>query len=159
MKGNREMQNDGKPITILMADDDADDRLMTKEAFEESRLANDLRFVEDGVELLDYLKRRGKYEDPASSPRPGLILLDLNMPKKDGREALKEIKADPKLKSIRIVILTTSKAEEDIYRTYDLSAASYITKPVTFAGMAEVVKIMGKYWLEIVALPSEENGN
>ena len=152
------MEIQGKPITILMADDDADDRLMTKEAFEESKLVNDLRFVEDGVELLDYLKRRGKYADPASSPRPGLILLDLNMLKKDGREALREIKADPKLKSIRIVILTTSKAEEDIYRTYDLSAASYITKPVTFASMAEVVKVLGKYWLEIVALPGEDNG-
>lgn len=152
------MQKESKPITILMADDDADDRLMTKEAFEESRLVNDLRFVEDGVELLDYLKRRGKYEDPASSPRPGLILLDLNMPKKDGREALQEIKSDPALKSIRVVILTTSKAEEDIYRTYDLSASSYITKPVTFAAMAEVVKVLGKYWLEIVALPGEMNG-
>ncbi len=146
-----------KAITILMADDDADDRLMTKEAFEESRLANDLRFVEDGVELLDYLRRRGKYADVASSPRPGLILLDLNMPKMDGREALREIKADPKLKSIRVVILTTSKAEEDIYRTYNLSAASYITRPVTFAGMAEVIKTLGKYWLEIVELPAEEN--
>jgi CheY-like chemotaxis protein len=141
-----------------MADDDADDRLMTKEAFEESRLKNDLRFVEDGVELLDYLKRRGKYADPASSPRPGLILLDLNMPKKDGREALEEIKADPNLKSIRVVILTTSKAEEDIYRTYNLSAASYITKPVTFSGMAEVIKTLGKYWLEIVELPGDGNG-
>ncbi len=153
------MEKEAKPITILMADDDADDRLMTKEAFEESRLVNDLRFVEDGVELLDYLKRRGKYEDPASSPRPGLILLDLNMPKKDGREALKEIKSDANLKSIRVVILTTSKAEEDIYRTYDLSAASYITKPVTFAAMAEVVRVLGKYWLEIVALPGENGGN
>lgn len=152
------MEKTGKPITILMADDDADDRLMTKEAFEESRLVNDLRFVEDGVELLDYLNRRGKYIDPASSPRPGLILLDLNMPKKDGREALEEIKSDPRLKSIRVVILTTSKAEEDIYRTYDLSAASYITKPVTFSALAEVVKVLGKYWLEIVALPSDENG-
>jgi CheY-like chemotaxis protein len=152
-------EKQGQPITILMADDDADDRLMTKEAFEESRLANDLRFVEDGVELLDYLKRRGKYEDPATSPRPGLILLDLNMPKKDGREALKEIKADPNLKNIRIVILTTSKAEEDIYRTYDLSAASYITKPVTFAGMADIIKAIGKYWLEIVELPGEGNGS
>jgi CheY-like chemotaxis protein len=149
----------GRPITILMADDDADDRLMTQEAFEESRLANDLRFVEDGVELMDYLKRRGKYEDPATSPRPGLILLDLNMPKKDGREALKEIKADPNLKNIRVVILTTSRAEEDIYRTYDLSAASYITKPVTFSGMAEIIKTVGKYWLEIVELPGEDDGS
>jgi two-component system response regulator len=150
------MNDRGKPITILMADDDADDRLMTKEAFEESRLANDLRFVEDGVELMDYLQRRGRYADPADSPRPGLILLDLNMPKKDGREALREIKADPKLRHIRVVILTTSKAEEDILRSYDLSAASYITKPVTFAGLTEVVRTLGKYWLEIVELPGEE---
>ena len=142
-----------KPITILMADDDADDRLMTNEAFAEYRLANDLRFVEDGVELLDYLKRRGKYADPASSPRPGLILLDLNMPKKDGREALQEIKADPRLKTIRIVVLTTSKAEEDIYRTYDLGVNSFITKPVTFDGLVTVMRTMGKYWIEIVELP------
>jgi two-component system response regulator len=138
-----------------MADDDADDRQMTKEAFEESHLNNDLRFVEDGVELLDYLKRRGKYINPFSAPRPGLILLDLNMPKKDGREALREIKADPRLKSIRVVVLTTSKTEEDIFRTYDLSAASYITKPVTFAALIEVVRTLGKYWLEIVELPGD----
>lgn len=150
------MEKPPKPITILMADDDADDRQMTKEAFEESRLVNDLRFVEDGEELLDYLHHRGKYADPASSPRPGLILLDLNMPRKDGREALKEIKADASLRKIRVVILTTSKAEEDIMRSYDLSAASYITKPVTFASMLETVKTLGKYWLEIVALP--DNG-
>jgi CheY-like chemotaxis protein len=149
---------EGKPITILMADDDPDDRQLTKEAFEESRLANDLRFVEDGVELMDYLKRRGKYADPATSPRPGLILLDLNMPKKDGREALREIKADPNLKPIRVVVLTTSKAEEDILRTYNLSAASYITKPVTFAGLTEVIRTLGKYWLEIVELPGEGGG-
>ena len=147
------MSKHARPITILMADDDPDDRMMTREAFEESRLANDLRFVEDGVELLDYLHRRGKYSDPASSPRPGLILLDLNMPKKDGRECLEEIKADPRLKNIRIVVLTTSKAEEDIFRTYYLSAASYITKPVTFEGLVEVMKTVGKYWLEIVELP------
>lgn len=147
-----------RPITILMADDDADDRQMTKEAFEESRLVNDLRFVEDGVELMDYLQRRGKYSDPATSPRPGLILLDLNMPKKDGREALREIKADPRLRNIRVVVMTTSKAEEDIERIYNLSAASYITKPITFAGLAEVVKTLGKYWLEIVELPIENSG-
>lgn len=152
-------KNRRSTVTILMADDDADDRLLTREAFEESRLVNDLRFVEDGEELMEYLQRRGKYTDPASSPRPGLILLDLNMPRKDGREALKEIKSDPNLKQIRIVILTTSKAEEDIYRTYDLSAASYITKPVTFADMAEVTKVLGKYWLEIVELPGEVNGD
>jgi two-component system response regulator len=139
-----------------MADDDADDRKMTKEAFEESRLANDLRFVEDGDELLDYLYRRGKYCNPADSPRPGLILLDLNMPKKDGREALREMKADPKLRTIRVVVMTTSKAEEDIERTYNLSASSYITKPVTFAGLAEVIRTLGRYWLEIVELP--DNG-
>src|SRR5947209_16514798 len=115
------MARPGKPITILMADDDPDDRLMAREAFQEARLANDLRFVEDGAELLDYLRRRGKYADPASSPRPGLILLDLNMPRKDGREALGEIKADPSLRNIRVVVLTTSKAEEDIERAYGLS--------------------------------------
>ena len=150
------MRKHGPPVTILMADDDADDRQMTKEAFEESRLLNDLRFVTDGVELMEYLKRQGRYSDPATSPRPGLILLDLNMPRKDGREALREIKADPTLKNIRVVILTTSKAEEDILRTYDLSAASYITKPVTFVGLADVIRTLGKYWLEIVELP---NGN
>ncbi len=149
------MNKQAKPVTILMADDDADDRQLTREAFEESRLANDLRFVEDGVELLDYLYHRGKYSDPASSPRPGLILLDLNMPKKDGREALQEIKADPSLKTIRVVILTTSKAEEDILRTYNLNAASYITKPVTFDGLVDVIRTLGKYWLEIVELPGE----
>jgi CheY-like chemotaxis protein len=146
-----------KPITILMADDDPDDRQLTREAFEEARLANDLRFVEDGVELLDYLHRRGKYADPASSPRPGLILLDLNMPRKDGREALQELKQDPRLRPIRVIILTTSKAEEDILRTYNLSAASYITKPVTFEALVDVIRTLGKYWLEIVELP--ENGD
>jgi CheY-like chemotaxis protein len=144
----------GKPITILMADDDADDRQMTKEAFAESLLANDLHFVEDGVELMDYLCRRGKYSDPATSPFPGLLLLDLNMPRKDGREALREIKADPRLKHIRVVVLTTSKAEEDIHRTYDLSASSYITKPVTFSSLLDVIRALGKYWLEIVELPN-----
>ena len=147
------MSNSKRPITILMADDDADDRQMTKEAFDEARLANDLRFVEDGVELLDYLNRRGKFADPADSPRPSLILLDLNMPRKDGREALRELKADPRFRPIRVVILTTSKAEEDIARTYDLTATSYIAKPVTFDSLVEVVRALGKYWLEIVELP------
>jgi len=148
-----------RPITILMADDDPDDRQMTKEAFEEAHLVNDLRFVKDGVELLDYLHRQGKYTDPASSPRPSIILLDLNMPRKDGREALQELKADPKLRSIRVIILTTSKADEDIARSYDLSATSYITKPVTFDALVDVVRTLGKYWLEIVELPNHGNGN
>jgi two-component system response regulator len=139
-----------------MADDDADDRQMTREAFEASRVANDLRFVENGVELLDYLYRRGQYADPATSPRPGLILLDLNMPKMDGRQALHEIKADSSLRNIRVVVMTTSKAEEDILRTYDLGASSYITKPVTFTGLVDVIATMGKYWLEIVELPNGE---
>jgi len=153
------MTNNAKPITILMADDDADDRQLTKEAFAESMIRNDLRFVEDGEELLDYLNRRGKFTDPATSPRPGLILLDLNMPRKDGREALKEIKDDPRLRSIRIVVMTTSKAEEDINRTYNLSASSYITKPVTFEGLIEVIRVLGRYWLEIVQLPEDGEAN
>ncbi len=142
-----------KPITILMADDDAEDRQLTKEAFVENLLANDLRFVENGEELLDYLNRRGKFTDPATSPRPGLILLDLNMPLKDGREALQEIKADARFKSIRVVVMTTSQADEDIAYSYNLSASSYIMKPITFEGLLEVVRVLGKYWLEIVQLP------
>ncbi len=153
------MTHPSRPITILMADDDRDDRELTRDAFVEAKLANDLRFVEDGVELMDYLNRRGKYVDPASSPRPGLILLDLNMPRMDGREALQEIKSDPRFRRIRVVILTTSKAEEDILRTYNLSAASYITKPVTFEGLVETVQTLGKYWLEIVELPDNGNDN
>lgn len=140
-------------ITILMADDDEDDRMMTKEALEEARLANEIRFVVDGEELMDYLNRRGKFSDPATSPRPGLILLDLNMPKKDGREALEEIKADPDLKQIPIVVLTTSKAEEDIYRSYDLGVNSFITKPVSFDGLVFVMTTLAQYWFQIVQLP------
>lgn len=135
---------------ILMADDDADDRILTKEALEESRVLNELRFVEDGEELMDYLKKRGKYAD---APRPGLILLDLNMPRKDGREALKEIKADPELRRIPVVVMTTSKAEEDIFRSYDLGASSFITKPVTFDRLVELMKALGRYWVEFVELP------
>ncbi|MDR3608583.1 MAG: response regulator [Oligoflexia bacterium] len=146
-------QKTANPITILVADDDADDRLMINDALHENRLANDLRFVEDGEVLMDYLLRRGKYENPESSPRPGLILLDLNMPKKDGREALKEIKGNPKLKGIPIVVLTTSKAEEDVYRTYDLGVNSFITKPVTFDALVSITRDLGRYWFEIVELP------
>lgn len=149
-----------KPITILVADDDPDDRQLTLEAFAENHLANDIRFVEDGEELLDYLNQRGKYAAPGAAPWPGIILLDLNMPRKDGREALREIKADPKTRAIRVIVMTTSKAEEDVVRSYNLSAASYITKPVTFERLVEVVKAFGHYWLEIVELPPNgTNGN
>jgi len=138
-----------------MADDDADDRLLTKEALKEAKLVNDFHCVENGEELLDYLHQRGKYADPAVSPRPGLILLDLNMPKMDGREALKEIKADPSLRQIPVIILTTSQAEEDVLRTYDTGASSFIVKPVTFEGLVDAMRALARYWLEIVELPSE----
>ena len=141
------------PILVLVADDDPEDRMLIEDAFEESRLPNVLEFVEDGEELLDYLYRRNGYSDPSASPRPGLILLDLNMPRKDGREALKEIKSDPDLRQIPIVVMTTSRAEEDILRTYDLGVNSFITKPVTFEGLVEVVKMLGRYWFQIVELP------
>lgn len=142
-----------KPLTILLADDDADDRMLTRDAFEESRLRNNLEMVEDGEELMDYLRHLGKYSGDSAKPQPSLILLDLNMPRKDGREALKEIKACPELRQIPIIILTTSKAEEDIIRTYDLGVNSFITKPVTFEALVDVLKTVGKYWFEIVELP------
>ena len=144
-----------RPIVILLADDDAEDRMLASSALEESRVVNDLRFVEDGEELLDYLYHRGKYAAEGTSPTPGLILLDLNMPRKDGREALREIKADPDLRRIPVVVLTTSKAEEDIYRTYDLGANSFITKPVSFEGLVSVMRDIGRYWIEIVELPPD----
>jgi CheY-like chemotaxis protein len=147
-----QLSNLAHPITILLADDDEEDRMLTSEALNESRVVNDLKFVEDGEDLLDYLYRRGKY-DADSAPRPGLILLDLNMPRKDGREALKEIKADPDLRRIPIVVLTTSKAEEDIYRTYDLGANSFIAKPVKFESLVALMKEIKRYWIEIVELP------
>ena len=147
------MQSVPKPISILMADDDPDDRLLAREAFEESRLRNNLSFVNDGVELMDYLYRRGKFSDPHESPKPGLILLDLNMPRKDGREALKEIKSNDLLRRIPIVVLTTSDAEEDIVSSYELGVSAYIRKPVTFDGLISVIKSIGKYYVEIVELP------
>lgn len=152
------MPDHGRPIVILLADDDEEDRMLAADALEESRVVNELRWVKDGDELLDYLHHRGPYLDPTSSPTPGLILLDLNMPRKDGREALREIKADPDLRRIPIVVLTTSKAEEDIYRTYDLGANSFITKPVSFEGLVSVMRDLGRYWIEIVELPPESIG-
>jgi two-component system, response regulator len=146
------MERTSIPITILLADDDEEDRVMTEDALKESRLANNLRFVTDGEELTDYLFHRGAYAD-GHAPTPGLILLDLNMPKKDGREALAEIKGDPHLRQIPVVVLTTSKAEEDILRTYELGVNSFITKPVTFEGLVEAMAVFTHYWFEIVALP------
>lgn len=144
-------QQDG--LLILMADDDADDRLMAEEAFTEASVANPLVFVDDGEMLLDYLERRNGF-NAANAPRPGLILLDLNMPKKDGRTALAEIKAHPDLKSIPVVVLTTSKAADDIQHTYELGASGYISKPVTFAGLVEAIRLIKNYWVELVMMPT-----
>jgi CheY-like chemotaxis protein len=152
------MNKNGEMITILVAEDDPDDREMIKDAMTECRLANEMHFVEDGEQLVDYVYRRGAFTRLAQTPLPGLILLDLNMPRKDGREALKEIKADPELRRIPIIVLTTSKAEEDILRTYDLGVNSYITKPVSFASLVDTVKVLGRYWFEIVELPKQECG-
>lgn len=148
------MNPNPRPITILLADDDPEDRQLAEEALAESRLLNDLRMVEDGEQLMDYLLRRGRFADAASAPRPGLILLDLSMPKKDGREALLEMKSHPDLRSIPVIVMTTSSADEDIVRSYDLGASSYVTKPVSFAALVEVMKGIGRYWFEIVELPS-----
>ncbi len=145
-----------KAVVILMADDDADDRLLAKDALAECRVPGELHFVEDGEELLDYLHRRGKYAEASTSPRPGLILLDLNMPKKDGREALCEIKANAQLRRIPVVVLTTSQADTDIAQIYDLGANSFITKPVTFESLVKVMKVLGDYWCDIVELPTKK---
>ena len=144
-------------VPILVADDDPDDCQMIREALQESRLLNELHFVGNGEELMNYLNHQGHFEDQSKHPLPGLILLDLNMPKKDGREALKEIKSDPKLRQIPVVVLTTSKAEEDIFRTYNLGVNSYITKPVAFNSLVQIMRDLGRYWFEIVELP--ENGD
>jgi len=147
------MDKPARPITILYADDDPEDRMLVKDAWEESRLANELHFVEDGEELMDYLHRRGKFARLNGKPLPGLILLDLNMPRMDGREALAQIKADPRLKLIPTVILTTSKAEEDILNAYNLGVNSFIVKPVTFQSLVDLTLTLSKYWFEIVELP------
>ena len=145
-----------KPRTILIAEDDDDDYLLTEQGLKEARFVNPLQRVRDGQELVNYLQRRPPYNDRAAYPRPALVLLDLNMPRKDGREALREIKSDPRLRHIPIVVLTTSKAEEDIVRSYELGVNSFITKPVTFQGLVEAVKVLGRYWFELVTLPQME---
>lgn len=143
-----------KPITILMADDDPGDRILTTEAFKDARLLNELRFVENGEELMDYLHARGKFAPPAEAPRPGLILLDLNMPRKDGRTVLKELKADLNLCNIPVAVLTASEDDADVYRSYDLGVNSYIVKPVTFGAIVDTLQTLEKHWFQIVELPS-----
>jgi two-component system response regulator len=149
---------DGERQPILLADDDEDDRLLACDALAEAGIRNEVHTVQDGVELLDYLYRRGPYIDPEDSPRPGLILLDLNMPRLDGREALESIKQDPALRSIPVVALTTSGHERDIARVYELGANSYIVKPADFAGLTQVMQALGQYWFEIVEPPPSTRG-
>ena len=148
------MNDTNKAKVVLMAEDDSDDRLLVKDAMAECRWEGDLRFVENGEELLDYLMRRGKYSQPAYAPRPRLILLDLNMPRKDGREALREIKADEELRRIPVVVFTTSKAGTDIDRMYELGANSFISKPIQFDALVNVMRILGQYWFNTVELPA-----
>jgi CheY-like chemotaxis protein len=148
------MRDSSDPIVILLADDDPDDREMTRKALDRNLMANDLFEVTDGEELLDYLHHRGRYAPPALSPVPGLILLDLDMPKKDGREALAEIKADVALRRIPVVVMTTSKAEQDILETYNLGCSSFISKPVTLSGLTDVMRVIGEYWFHTVLLPA-----
>jgi CheY-like chemotaxis protein len=142
-----------KPNLILMAEDDSDDRLLAEDAMKESGIGMELRFVQDGVELMDYLNRRNKYSQPEASPRPGLIILDLNMPRKDGREALNEIKKDPELKKIPVVVFTTSTAPPDITKVYELGANSFISKPVAFNALVGLLKTVADYWFNVVVLP------
>ncbi len=139
-----------------MADDDEEDCMLTQDALREGRLMNPLYFVHDGQELINFLRHSGKYA-AAESPRPGIVLLDLNMPRKDGREALREIKLDPSLRRIPIIILTTSKNEVDVYKSYDLGANAYIVKPVTFDALVNVMRNMGAFWFQIVEYASDSS--
>jgi CheY-like chemotaxis protein len=140
---------------ILMADDDADDRLLVQDALLECHLSDYVRFVADGEELMDYLLRQGKFSEPASAPVPGLILLDLNMPRKDGREALQEIRAHAELRRIPIVVFTTSRADMDIGKIYDLGANSFVSKPVAFDTLVKILNVLAQYWFGIVELPEQ----
>jgi two-component system, chemotaxis family, response regulator Rcp1 len=142
----------GNAVKILLVEDNPGDVRLTQEALKESKMLNELYVTEDGVEALEFLSREGKYTD---APHPDLILLDLNLPKKDGRELLEEIKADENLRRIPVVVLTTSKAQEDIYRMYEQHANCYITKPIDFEQFIEVIKSIDNFWLTIVKLPSE----
>jgi two-component system response regulator len=143
-----------RPVSILVADDDQDDCLLTREAFAESRIANKLNFVHDGEQLMNYLLRRHPYEDSKKYPLPGLILMDLNMPRMDGREALNEIKRHPHLRCIPVIVLTTSSSEQDIAHSYKCGVNSFITKPVTYSGLVDMAHLVGSYWLGLVELPN-----
>ncbi len=142
-----------KPVTILLAEDDPEDRYLIGEALTECRIVHDLQVVENGEQLLDYLYRRGDFMDERLSPRPGLVLLDLNMPLMDGREVLEVIKKDVNLRQIPVVVFTNSKAEEDIKHSYDLGVNGYVTKPVSYIGLLNAINAIGTYWLQIASLP------
>ena len=148
--------NDPRSIHIVMAEDDPDDRMLTRRALKKSRLANTIDTVENGEELMDYLRQRGDYAEDGIAKRPGLILLDLNMPRMDGREALKRIKSDANLRRIPVIVLTTSKAEQDILESYDLGVNAYVTKPVTFDELVDAIQALGSFWFEIVKLPLDK---
>ena len=148
------MDEQKRPMTILMAEDDTEDQMMIKDAFAEAEVKCNIEIVPDGEALMDYLNRNGKYSDVIL---PDIILLDLNMPKKNGLEALKEIKNDEQLKELPVVVLTTSKADEDMTRSYDLGVSLYTIKPVTFGKMIELAKWVGKYWLELDNIPDSAN--
>jgi CheY-like chemotaxis protein len=151
-KGLRMTQINGRPAIILLAEDDPGDQELTRRALEEGKIPNELHIVKDGEEALDYLFRRGKYANPTTSPRPDLVLLDLNMPKIDGRQVLQRLRADASLRRLAVVIFTTSQHEEDVIRTYDLGANSYITKPMEFQQFIQVIKALEAYWFQIVVL-------
>jgi two-component system response regulator len=147
-------EKNGELVRILLAEDDDDDFYLTEHALKENRLRNEISRVKDGEELMRYLRHEGEFQAHGGPREPSLILLDLNMPKMDGREALREIKSDPKLRHIPVVVLTTSQAEEDVVRSYQLGVNSFITKPVTFHGLVEAMKALGRYWFEVVELPT-----
>lgn len=145
---------DLRNVVLLIAEDDPEDRMLTEEALEDAGMGEQIHFVGDGEELLEFLKRQGQYKNLQGAALPRLILLDLNMPRMDGREALKEIKAEAGLRHIPVIAFTTSKAEEDILKTYDLGVASFITKPVTYEALVNVMKTVDNYWFHTVNLPS-----
>jgi two-component system, chemotaxis family, response regulator Rcp1 len=144
--------SDAKPIEILLVEDSPSDAALTKEALEAGKIANHLSHVVDGVEAMDYLRQKGRF---AKATRPDLMMLDLNLPRKDGREVLRELKNDPSLKAIPVIVLTTSRSDKDILQSYQLNANCYITKPVDFQHFIDVVKSIKQFWLTVVTLPSK----